>query len=644
MLPLCLLAAFSLPTAVAADFGRAMKPLLAKYCAECHSGDDANGEVDFDRFGNTTASIDEAFEIWESVAEHLTHRTMPPDDSPQPNDEERQAALDWYQSFVDSVHARPAVLRPRRLSVIEYQNTLHSILGFDLQVAVIEAEQTDAERFLVSKLLPTDPPGASGFKNDTHANPLTTLAWDQYAYLVNVGLDDLFSPPRRQQLEVFTGPLGEDVDITPQHARRMLRRFLPKAYRRPVSRDELKKVITRFENSSGDDLLAALKFELRTVLMSPAFLYRGFLIDGERGTPLEVDDYELAERLSYFLWADMPDSQLMSRADDSTLSKPNVLSDELDRMLASPKSRSLAEIFAAEWLTLSEIDLASDNPPIREALKSQPIDFMHYLFTNDRPLIEMIQSKVSFINPHTSRMYRSDAKQMQKYVRKKGIEVEIVRNQQIEIQAATERGGVLTMPGILAMNRGPILRGTWVLERILGEHLPDPPANVGQVDGNKPGQHLTFRQRFEQHRDNQACAVCHDKIDPLGFSLQAFDDNGQYRLAENYKPKKRKSAKESTLEDPKKIDTSGQLPSGERFQNAEELKQVLTTSQREAVIRNMVRRTLSYAVCRKLELFDQPTIETITQRMIETNGTWRDLFHEIAISLPFRQTLLSEQE
>ena len=139
--------------------------------------------------------------------------------------------------------------------------------------------------------------------------------------------------------------------------------------------------------------------------MSPAFIYRGLLVSRQHGKRQSVDAFELAERLSYFLWADMPDDQLMSLAADKTLADPNVYATQIDRMLASPKARSLADNFAVQWLALNEIEHVSDNVPQMVALKSQPIDFMHYLFTEDRPLLELINSQTAFISPHTSRLY-----------------------------------------------------------------------------------------------------------------------------------------------------------------------------------------------------------------------------------------------
>ena len=216
--------------------------------------------------------------------------------------------------------------------------------------------------------------------------------------------------------------------------------------------------------------------------------------------------------------------------------------------------------------SLNEIDHVSDNPPVRDALKSQPIDYLHYLFTRDRPLTELIDSTTTFINPHTAKYYPVDRKQMVAYKRVKGIEIEKVPNQQIKLkETANHRGGLLTMPGVLAMNRGPILRGTWILERILGDHLPDPPANVGQVPPNKRDEDLTFRQRFEIHRNNPACASCHDKIDPLGFGLQHYAVDGRFLPLGNTANKRKQKAPPV---DPDRLDSSGRLPSGNRLRTS----------------------------------------------------------------------------
>ena len=637
----------------AGDFSHDVRPVLTKYCGDCHSGDDANGDVDFSAI-KSDAQVDAAYELWESVAKHLKHQTMPPEDQPRPTAKEATAVLDWYRQFVGNIQPRPAEMRPRRLSVAEYRNTLRSVLGFDLEVAIIEAEQTIAQKSLVVKLLPVDPPGKSGFKNDTHANPLTTNIWDQYSYLIDTGLEELFSPDHRKELTALFGNVKagkfddemidremiDDGSLSKKHVRQIITTVLTRARRRDPATDQVDAVVSRLVDVSDKDLIDTTKFEMKAILMSPVFIYRGLLVEGEPGKQQAVDAFEFAERLSYFLWADMPDDELLDVARSGELLQQETVVAQIDRMLASPKSRRLAEVFAAEWLTLSEIEMVSNNPPVMQAMRSQPIDFMHYLFTHDRPILEMIDSKVTFINPHTARLYGKDAKQMNRYRKQKGIEAASIPNQKIELRETPERGGILTMPGVLAMNRGPILRGTWMLQRILGEEMPEPPANVGQVPPNRGKEKLTFRQRFEQHRANTTCAVCHDKIDPLGFALQSYDNGGKYLNANREPDKKQRKATSSY--GPKQIDTSGKLPSGEMFADIGELKQILKTSQREAVVRNVVQRTMAYALARKLELFDQPTVDALTKQMVEKDASWRDLFIAITKSQAFRETILSK--
>ena len=624
----------------ATDFHRDVQPLLNKYCFECHSGDEISGDVDFGSIA-TSKDIDESFELWESMVDNLRAHSMPPEDAPQPSEEERQRIERWYKDFVDAIEPRPAVFTARRLSVTEYRNTLRSVLGFDLEVDVMEAEQTVTQRSMVVKLLPEDPPGKSGFKNDTHENPLSRVIWDQYSYLVDSALEELFSRQRRKELERFVGPI-EGKHLTPRQAETLVSEIIPLAFRRPISDKELTETLVRLEGKRDAKLTSSLKAVLESVLMSPAFIYRGLRVSRDKVGPQRVDAYELAERLSYFLWADMPDKQLMQSAEKGSLKEANVFHAEIDRMLHSPKASSLAEIFVTEWLSLGEIEHVSNNPPMMIALQSQPMDFVKYLINEDRPLIELIDSRVAFANRYTAKMYAGDAKQLKKDNKQRGIEQQAVPNQRIELQQAVERGGILTMPGVLAMNKGPILRGTWVLERILGEELPDPPANVGQVEPNSRGQKLTFRQRFEQHRENPSCAVCHDKIDPLGFALQAFDEEGQYVLASNYAIGKKQKKKNEAADDPANLDTSGLLPSGETFDGIGELKKILTTTQREAVIQNLVERMMAYAYCRKLTIHDMPIANSITKQMISTDGTWRELIHAIANSIPFRETIFSE--
>lgn len=185
------------------------------------------------------------------------------------------------------------------------------------------------------------------------------------------------------------------------------------------------------------------------------------------------------------------------------------------------------------------------------------------------------------------------------------------------------------MPGILTMNQGPIQRGTWMLRRILGVRVGEPPADTPPIKGNPPGKKLTFRERFEEHRSHASCARCHEKIDPLGFALEGYDKNGQFLQS-------RERLKQTSPE----IDTSGKLPGGETFEDFAGLKSILLTSQREVFVRNVVKQTLAYALCRKLTHRDQAVVEDITKNLCENNGTWLSLFQQVVNCLPFRETII----
>ena len=278
----------------------------------------------------------------------------------------------------------------------------------------------------------------------------------------------------------------------------------------------------------GEKLLSVTRNEMKALLVSPSFLYRGLLIEGTPGKQQVVDSYELAERLSYFLWEDMPDAQLFEAAAGGDLEHGDEIGKQVDRMLASPKARNLAESFGHQWLGLADIDNARDDVLSRQALRSQPFDFLNYLFTENRPVIELIDSNVAFASHNTASFYPQNNHKLEKFVRPKGIERKLVPNQRMTLDPPEGRGGILTMPGILAMNRGPVLRGTWMLRRILGERLGEPPADIPPVEAAAPNADLSFRERFEIHRSDSTCARCHDRIDPLGFALQMYDDEGSY--------------------------------------------------------------------------------------------------------------------
>ena len=612
-------------------------PILERSCLKCHGGEKTKGKVDFSGI-LTELDAGDHLDLWETVVEVVELGEMPPEDENPLSSDEKKGIRGWHEEFLKlPVETAIPVFRPRRLSANEYRNTLRSLFGFDLEVGIARAEQTESgDKSLVLKILPPDPPGKSGFFNDTHSTPLSSSLLENYAYLAGISLDRLFSSQGRDSLAHMTRQ-NEDWNggITPDLAEEIVRSFLPRIFRRPVKEERIKLVFEQLEGKKGKALVAALKFEFKAALISPEFLYRGFLAKPDENKNRQpVDPFELAERLSYFLWEDMPDEELFESARDGSLLEKGEVGRQIERMLTDSRARNLSESFGVQLLGLSSIDDQIKNNPIHlHALRTQPRDFLHYLFTEGRPVMELLDSNVTFVNQSTSGFYGNDRKRLAPFHKPKGIERQRTMNQRLEIKDAEGRGGILTMPSILSMNHGPILRGTWVLRTILGVRLGEPPADVPPIKPPPRGKKMTFRERFEAHRENVTCARCHEKIDPIGFALDGYDKNGRYLLASYHKRGNQPP-----------IDTSGKLPSGEEFKDFQGLKHILMTKKREQVIRNLTSQLLSYALCRKLGRGDQPVVEKISRKATLENSTWKELLIEVASSVSFRETVFSQSD
>ncbi|MCM8537280.1 MAG: DUF1588 domain-containing protein [Lentisphaeraceae bacterium] len=615
-------------------------PFLNKYCIECHGGKKVKGKLDLTKIKNQKDLL-KNYEVFESALDLIHEKEMPPDDELQPSKKEVALYENWYKkTFIQNVKAQAGPAKPRRLSVNEYKNTLRDLLGFDLNINFAEAEETVMEKSLVKKIMPLDPPGKSGFQNDTHDTPLTSVLWGKYAFISETAVSNLFQKKNRSHLEKYSGTITKN-NFTKSHAEKLIKNFAPMAFRRHMPTSEIQKTLSRIDS---EDVIESTKFELKAMLMSPRFLFRGHMVKTQSGKQQKVDDYEIAERLSYFIWGSMPDKKLLSLAYRKKLNSPEILKKEINRMASDDKSKNLAEDFAYQWFALNEIEHIGGRFPVTKSMMTQPVYFFNYLIKENRPLMELIDSKVSFANPLLRSYYdKKDQKGIKAYRKGKGIEIEYVPHSRITLENTTTRGGILTMPGILAMNASkgrtsPVLRGTWVLERILGDHLPEPPNDVGVVAENKKGQNLSFRERFEIHKSNKTCAVCHDRIDPLGFALESYDSMGKFRS--HMGGIKNRKTKVTSPKSP--IDASGELY-GEKFTDFTGLKKLLKTKHKETIIRNIVRKTMSYALCRKLEVYDKEAVEKIVSKMIKENGTYQDLIFTISQSMPFQEVYLAKE-
>ncbi|MFN7925882.1 MAG: DUF1592 domain-containing protein [Bryobacteraceae bacterium] len=390
------------------------------------------------------------------------------------------------------------------------------------------------------------------------------------------------------------------------------------AYRRPVAESELAGLTALGESviAAGDSVEEAVRVALQAILASPHFLFR---VERDSTTATHaVNDFELASRLSYFLWATMPDEELFRLAAEKRLHQPAVLEAQVRRMLRDSRSGSLVATFAAQWLQLRNLDRSKPDPLKFPAVDDELVDYMRKetslfleaVIREDRSLVELIDAPFTFVNGPLARHYGIS-----------GVNGEEFRRVSLD---GAQRGGLLSQASILTVSSystrtSPVIRGKWVLENLLGTPPPPPPPDVPQLDESKIGSAMSLRQQMEQHRKNPACAVCHQKMDAIGFGLENYDASGRWRTSEgNFA-----------------LDTAGVMPDGAHFSGPQELKQLLK-KQQDAFARNLAEKTLTYALGRGVEAADRRAVDRIADALTRDGYRFSTLALEIVRSAPFQ--------
>ncbi|BCS32324.1 hypothetical protein TBR22_A15340 [Luteitalea sp. TBR-22] len=408
----------------------------------------------------------------------------------------------------------------------------------------------------------------------------------------------------------------------PACALRNISHVAQRAFRRPVTTGELAPYVAVMARArkAGETFDEALAIALQTVLVSPDFLFR---IERDQVATtasqfFPVSDHELATRLSYFLWASLPDAELRRVADRGQLRVKGVLEAQVRRMLADPKSQALVEEFGGQWLQFRALESVSpdrDKFPafdnyLRLSMRNETMLFMQHVVREDRSVLDFLDAKYTFLNERLARHYG----------------VEGVTGPAFRRVALTDgtRGGVLTQASVLtvssyATRTSPVLRGKWVLENLLDAPPPDPPAGVPPLDETKVGETASLRQQMEAHRANPTCASCHRRMDPLGFGLENYDAIGAWRAMDGKFP----------------IDPKGELPDGRTFHHPSELRTILLED-RQDFTRALTSKLLTYALGRGLARHDKPTVRGIVSRLPQHEYRFSGLVLEIVNSLPFQ--------
>ena len=432
----------------------------------------------------------------------------------------------------------------------------------------------------------------------------------------------------RQAVFVCGHGAGEHTDAC---GRTILTRFASRAYRRPATSREVDGLLrlVALVGEQGDSWEEGIATALQAILVSPNFLFRVELeADSAAGrTALPVTDYQLASRLAYFIWSSMPDAELLLLAEQNRLRQPEVLADQVRRMLKDEKSRALVENFAGQWLQFKNIDVVRPDvrrfpefeDRLRRSMRGETERFLEEIVRGDRSVLEVIDADYTFVDDRLARFYGIDG-------------VKGPQFRKVDVSGTRRGGGILSHASIqtitsYATRTSPVLRGKWILENILNAPPPPPPPSVPALDEAKVGESGSLRQELEAHRQNLACAACHARLDPLGFGLENFNAIGVWREQDGKAP----------------VDASGTLPSGRSFRGHRELKQVLMED-RDAFVRGMAEKLLVYALGRGLQRFDRPALADITARMAAGDYRFSELVLGIVNSMPFQMRSTAQKD
>jgi len=501
-----------------------------------------------------------------------------------------------------------------------------------------EIIRPDAARLFRSR------PGASRWRNplaEKDGQPGVVFNWMEvegpiYDQWPTAGHRLLFGDLPLKKAQQSGAPVEVASANPKKDAEKLLRNFVTRAYRRPVATGEVARFLPVVESAlaSGSGFADAMLAGYTAVLCSPGFLYLE-----ERPGPL--DDYALASRLSYFLWNTAPDDELLALAAKGTLHRPKVLRAQTDRLLGDARSRRFVDAFLAYWLQLRKLQVNSPDNDLypdyylddllTESAGEETQGFFAELLRADLPACNLIASDFVMVNERLAVHYGLAG-------------VEGVALRRVPLPPDSPRGGLMTQASVLKVTANgtttsPVLRGAWIMERILGQPSPPPPPDIPAIEPDTRGA-TTIRQILDKHRHEESCAVCHNKIDPPGFALESFDVMGGWRdryralggteFAEGLGHNGQKFAFHKAL----LVDSSGQMADGRPFADIRSFKQLLLDDEPQ-IARNLVRQLTTYATGAPVRFGDRPEIERILQQAAPSHYGVRTLMHEVVQSSLF---------
>ncbi len=583
--------------------------MLERYCWDCHDDESRKGGLDLAVYGDAQAARG-AGKVWRTVLARVEAGEMPPHTKTQPSERERRELVDWIMTERARQPRDPGRVTVHRLNRAEYANTVRDLIGVELGLA---------------GGFPADDVG-DGFDNSAETLTLPPLLFEKYAVAAEEALAVALDPqrPELRGRILFAEP-ADGLEVDDEGARvaaaLVVRVFADRAFRRPVSDDHLARLMElyRAARGRGDRFDLAVRTALTAVLVSPRFLFR---LEEDRpasdGRAYPLDSWELATRLSYFLWSTMPDAELRAFAARDQLVDPRQLAAQARRLLTDGRALALVDNFAGQWLQLRKLMTVTPDrrqfpefdDALRESMREEALRFVAAIIREDRSILDFIAADFTFLDERLARHYGIGG-------------VEGGRFRRVALTDG-RRGGVLGFASTLTVTSNPtrtspVKRGKWILSEILGAPPPPPPPDVGDIGDETVVAGLGLRARLEAHRAKPACAVCHDRLDPLGFGFENYDAIGRWRDEDGSGA----------------IDNSGTLPNGTTFVGPIELKRLFLARGRDFA-RSLTEKMLTYALGRGLEDCDAPTVDAIVARLERDEWRFSSLVLGIVESYPFR--------
>lgn len=643
----------------AAAFEEKLWPGFEQHCVKCHGRDGkVKGKVNLLELSGAADLLAEPG-LLEKMIVALEDREMPPEDEPELAGDTRQAMIEQLEAMLEKALADEvfAATPIRRMNRLQYNNAVIDLLELEREIFQLnerlmrryedyfhpETGQMPPEVKVASRPLskdidgrrpegfrgvaafPQDMRAEHGFDNRADHLTLSPLLMESFLTLSQTIMEstDLMPEECGSWNWLFASPAEAEAESEAIRAR--LAKLLRRGFRRPADPETLE----RFARFAEGNLAAGASFEetMRTavgaVLAAPDFLY----FYETPGVGARVDDYELASRLALLFWASIPDDKLLDAADSADLSDPEVLSDQIDRMMNDPRSSRFCDAFPAQWLQLDRLITAIPDPKkypyfyyngyrVSMHMMLEPLLLFETVYLENRPIIELLDPGFTWESDMLAANYEGRAQ---------GGGVNILNFKRVPLDDP-RRGGVITNAAVMTMTSTPvrtqpITRGAWVNAVIFNEPPDPPPADIPalpEVDEARL-ETLTIRERLAEHRKREDCAGCHNKIDPLGFALENYGPTGVWR---------------DTYENGRPVDPSGVLFNQHEFATAQEFKQLLVREKRR-FYRGFVAHLLSYGLGRELGPADSPAVAEITERAMAGEDSLRTVLKRVAMSEPF---------